>query len=377
MSNKKQMVIFHFAPMELYPPLINLGTYLSQQINSNPNVHITIITTEASKSLAKIYLPNIRIIRYQAIEPNKSIVNKITRYLRIYWYTLWVLIRLGPTVILYFETLSSLPVIIYKKLFRKVNVFIHYHELVTLEELNQGRMLNSFLNKMERKFYTKAIWISQTNSQRLCYFRNQYNLNLRPAILKVLPNYPSQTWIESKANSSFPQDGILRILHIGVLSTETLYLTEVLQFFGNKKNFQIDFFSHTPHPQILEEFAQYNNICFKGSIDYGEIIKLKGMYDVGLVLYKGTSINVKYCAPNKIFEYLALDLDVWCSDKLVTAHDFQNERNYPKILMVNYASLENFQWETALNRRGLEYKKSPYFCENLYKPLWESINRFL
>ena len=375
MNKNKAIVVFHFAPIELYPPIINLGSYLSEKVSKG--TRIIIVTTQTPKSLTRIDLPKIKIIRYLGIDPNKSKLNKLTRYLNIYWSTLWLLIWLRPRVVIYFETLSSLPVIVYKKLFRKANVFIHYHELVTLQELSHGRRLNSFLNKMERKFYSRVVWISQTNLHRLNYFKKQYNLNLGPTILKILPNYPSQTWIESRADCRFPQDGVLRMLHIGALSNETLYLKEVLQFFGNKKSVKIDFFSHSITPQILDEFKKYDNIHFLGCIDYDRIPSLKGLYNVGLVLYKGISLNVKYCAPNKIFEYLALDLDVWCSDKLITAKDFKMESTYPKIIMVNYESLKDFQWESAINRKGMQYKKSSYFCENIFKPLLVSINQFL
>src|SRR5690606_28227965 len=129
------------------------------------------------------------------------------------------LLKYRPKVVFYFETLSSLPILIYTQFFKNTSIYIHYHEIVTLAELNQGRTLNKFLNKLENKnLYTKATWISQTNMHRIQIFIDQYHLNYDSEKHRILPNYPPETWIDqgvSETNVSFMKGSKVKLLHIG------------------------------------------------------------------------------------------------------------------------------------------------------------------
>lgn len=373
MKKKKELVILHFAPLEIYPPVINLGVFLSKF--SNPNINITILTTFPELKIDSVEIDNVKVIRFKGIEPNNSKFEKAARYFKIYFSMFIYLIKVKPKVVLYFETLSSLPVLLYKKFFKNVSVFIHYHELVTKEELMDGRLLNKYLNIAEEKQYPKASWISNTNTQRTNLFSKQYEIPDRQ-ILKELPNYPSREWVENKIHPNIHEkkNGVVRLVHIGALSNDGMYLQEVLEFFGDKEGYALDFYSHSKDKLIEKKLTSYSNVDFKGSINYNEIVSLKGKYDVGLVLYKGTSLNVAYCAPNKIFEYLGLGLDVWCSDKLITARDYQISETFPKMVMVDYTKLSEDTLKEVISHAGLKFKESPYVYENVYNDVLIKIN---
>jgi hypothetical protein len=152
-----------------------------------------------------------------------------------------------------------------------------------------------------------------------------------------------------------------------------MYLTEVLTRFGNSSEFSIDFYSFTFSDNVKVLINQYTNCHIMGAIQYKDIPKLKGKYDVGLVMYKAESLNFKYNAPNKIFEYLALDMDVWCSDRLFTAKEYKRDHCYPKLLMVDYDNLETFNENKALDKTGLAYKQSNYICEEVYESFLEHL----
>lgn len=372
MKKKKELVILHFAPLEIYPPVINLGVFLSKF--SDPNINITILTTFPELKIDSVEIDNIKVIRFKGIEPNNSKFEKAARYFKIYFSMFIYLIKVKPTVVLYFETLSSLPILLYKKIFKNVSVFIHYHELVTKEELMDGRSLNKFLNIAEEKLYLKAAWISHTNIHRLELFHTEFPF-LKGSVLKAMPNYPSSSWLKApKQALDIKQDNVTKLVHIGALSLKGMYLEKVLKHFGDNPSYSITFYSHKFTEEVNELISNYNNCSIKGSIAYQDIPTLKGLYDVGLVLYNGSSLNFTYNAPNKIFEYLALGLDVWCSDKLITARDYQISETFPKMVMVDYTNLSKDALKEIISHDGLKFKESPYVYEKVYYDLLNKIN---
>ncbi|MGV8815430.1 MAG: hypothetical protein ACOH2D_15110 [Gelidibacter sp.] len=312
---------------------------------------------------------------------SSNIANKLISFLDYFIYTLKALLYLmsHPKNVFYFESISVFPLLLFKKVFGllNTNIFVHYHEYFSKEDYKKQSFFERLGRKYELPILKNAKWISHTNKNRLKFFENDFP-TLDASKFNVMPNYPSKLWLINtpKYNSkeTLKEAEVIRLLYIGSLSFEGLYLNEVLTQFGNNNKFEITFYSHTSNKNIIDTLKSYQNVKFKGSIQYENIPKLTGKYDVGLVLYKGNSINVRYCAPNKIFEYLALDLDVWCSDKLITAKDYIIDKTFPKMIIVDYTNLETFDFREAMNKIGLNYKQSPYFCEEVYYNLLEKLD---
>lgn len=367
---KKKIVIVHFSPLELYPPVMNLLDYFSEE---GSDFKFIVFSTSSSDNLKTYFNSNIEINRFRPVVPSHNVIIKISRYLAFYLSAFLTLLRIKPNRIIYFESLSALPAIWYKIWKNDAAIYAHYHEIVTLGELKSGRLLNRLINGIEAKYYPKFTWISQTNKTRISIFKDQYRLNAKLESFGVLPNFPPKSWISS---SSLPRKNnrIIKLLHIGALSIKGMYLKEALDQFGSNPNYTIDFYSHNFSTEVKEAILQHKNCTIHGAINYQDIPKLKGLYDVGLVLYKALSSNVKYCAPNKVFEYLALDLDVWCSDKLITAKEYERLDCYPKMIMVDFTKLDQFNTDKAIDRAGLDYVVSSYVCEPEYETLLNVLN---
>lgn len=360
--NKKKVIIIHFLPLEIFPPVMNLCDYLS---NLESQYEVTVFSTKASTTISEYVNPNIKIFRFLPINPSAFFVFKIFRYLSFYVFTFIKIVNINSSRIIYFETISSLPALLYKFLNKKVQIFVHYHEIVTLEELKRVGGLVKFLNKYEVKFYESFKWISQTNSDRMNIFVSQYRLEFNPIKFKVLPNYPPRSWI-SHPVALVDFQRVIRLLYIGSLEVEKTYIHEVLDYFGSNPNYTIDFFSFNYSVEVLNAISRHSNCRMRGGVSYQEIPKLIGLYDAGLVMYKGHSLNVEFCAPNKLFEYLALGLDVWCSDKLISAKKFERIDCYPKVIFLDFSKLALFDVDKALDKTKLEYVASPYLAEKAY-----------
>jgi hypothetical protein len=368
------VVVFHFQPLEIFPPVMNFLNSLEKKITDDTRIFV--ITTSNDPRLKNYQNENITIIRYRGINPYQNKFIKLLRYTYIYLGAFFLLITKRPKSIFYYETLSALPCVIYKKIFSKVKLFVHYHELVTQDELKTNRLLNKFTNKLEEKNYSKYSWISQTNEQRLDLFLDQYQILKNSNIHFILPNYPSKNWLNYSLNDKLVSTDKIRLVHIGALSSESMYFIEVLNFVANSEHFYLDFYSFTDDQTIISKIETSKNCSFKGGINYESIPEISHLYDVGLVLYNGSSLNFTYNAPNKIFEYLALGWDVWCSNKLLTAFQYQITNTFPKMLIVNFEELNTFKYKEEISRENLRFTPSPYNCEMIYSPLINKLTTY-
>lgn len=352
-----KLLILHFRPKHLYPPLLNILDYFQE----NELDYLLVTSAKLRKT-------------------DSSPLGKFLSIVDYFLFTVKALYVLffKANKVMYFESISVLPVVIYKKIFRssKKMIVVHYHEYFSQEDYQRQSFFERTGRKYEIPILQESQWISHTNQDRLELFKKEFP-NIDTSKCHIMPNYPSRKWQEANSFSNNDYtDGTqpIRLVYIGALSFTALYLDEVFEYFGGDKRFSLDFYSRCDDQKIIDRIANYDNFNFKGSIDYNHIIDLKGKYDVGLVLYTGKSLNYKFNAPNKIFEYLALDLDVWCSDKLLTAHNYVITKTYPKMLLVDFENLESFNVLEAISRKGKNYKSSPYICEEVYASLLKKIN---
>ena len=217
-----KLAIVHFQPLELYPPIQNLIQFMGPISDGN---EIYIYTTEADKKADqfKTDASGITIKRLGKSGNQLPGLRRYGNYLLFYVGCLYKLIRLKPTSILYYETLSSFPVYIYSKYFNsKTTVLIHYHEYTAPDEYNNGMKLARLFHKYEKKLYPKASWVSHTNIYRM----QQFVTDVQPVIInnqQVLPNYPPKSW---QTNPVLHIDIPLKIIYVGALSLDTMYVKE-------------------------------------------------------------------------------------------------------------------------------------------------------
>ena len=342
-----KLVILHFRQKELYPPLLNMLAFLDQE------------------GIAYKFIGG-----YKSTASKNKGINQIKLYVKYLKFVLSGFFAIMSTRrnVLYYESISALPVELYNRLLptNRLRIFIHFHEYFSKNEYKNQSFLEKTGRAQELDLFKKAVWISHTNKDRLELFKRDIGFEIKTSVLRTMPNYPPKSWSALNKSNIGNSNSKIKLLHIGSLSFAGLYLKELLDHFGNDERFEMHFYSHIKNAEVIESLKKYSNVLFHGSIAYNDIPTLRGSYDIGLVLYKGESLNFTYNAPNKIFEYLALDLDVWCSDKLLTAAKYQNQLSYPKVIMVDFENLDSFDDLVAIDRKNLNYQRMDYFCENVY-----------
>lgn len=368
---KKKVAIIHFHPVEYYPPIHNLLTYIS---DNQKNVYIYFYSTKNEKGLNKVNYNITKDFRITKIKQNSNRLLRFLKYIYFNIFTIFSILRIRPDSILYVESISSFPAYLVSKFFfKKTQILIHYHEYTTPEQYQNDMKIVRYLHKKETFLYRKAIWLSQTNSDRLKLFKSNFpEVNFHDT-LKTLPNFPPKKWKNNNKECKQRQINFpIKLVYIGSLAKGNMYSEELLNWVKKQKGkITLDLYAINFHADIIDflQTLNCNYIEFKGGLNYQEIPMVLPKYDVGIIMYKAVTPNVKYCASNKLFEYLACDLDVWVSKEMVSSSPYVRTNYYPKVLKVDFSDLNNFDWKKAIDRKGLEYKPTNYFCENVLPKL--------
>jgi len=281
--------------------------------------------------------------------------------------------------VLYFDTISSWPALMYKKIKRsKIKLMAHYHEYCSPQEYANNMLLIKAFHRMEAKMYPHSYhWISQTNEVRLQKMVYDNHLeSIEQSVFHTMPNYPSKFWAKSKTNHEISKK--IRLVYVGSLGYDTTYLKELTEWVvKNKTDVTLDFYSHNVDEKAKSFLASVkeDTIQFHGSINYTQLPKVLINYDIGLVLYKPVSENWIHNAPNKVFEYIACGLDVWFSKTITYTITVARESTFPKIIAVNFENLNEFDFEKAIDRGGLCYKENNFFYENVYHEILTEISK--
>jgi hypothetical protein len=365
---KNPVIILHFAPLELYPPVQNLLVTL--EANSNVNAYL-ISTTLPDNRLPNFKINNSKskILRIGTSGAQLHVIRRYYNYFLFFGFSIFFLVVKRPSKVLYFETISSLPCLIYKKFFRRNSkIYIHYHEYISPDEYATGMKLNKYFHRLESRFYNIASWVSHTNQFRMDRFKN----DLLPTSISnpfILPNYPPMHWRrEPKKNFTRP----IRILYVGALSLTTMYTLE----FANwviKQNGQVnwDVYAYNCSEEARSFLSSLKSewITLHSGVSYNELPTILDEFDIGVVLYKGIIPNYVINAPNKVFEYLASGLSVWFPSEMIGTYEYETQGTYPMVVKLDFMNLDNYTLDSLTYTKNLQLKEFEFYCENALRPL--------
>lgn len=370
MQKKKypSICIIHFLPLELYPPVMNLIDFLSKNYEGK----ILVLTTiKAHNNKLSIYQNDSLIVRIKRMRfSGSNFLTRLLEYFLFYLEGLILLFRFNPKSVLYFESISSWPALIYKRLKRsKIRLMVHYHEYTDPRSSEEKTFLSGWMHKIEQRMYHHFSWISHTNEVRLQMFKDDNDLNDLPlSLFHVVPNYPSRSWI-TESNGHYSNEKVKKLVFVGSLGYDNMYLQEMIDWLGKHQDeFSLDIYSHNMDEKAKAALQEQSldNVRYCGSTDYAALPKILKSYDVGLVIYKPYSQNTIHAVSNKVFEYMACGLDTWFSEDMAYTMQYSRIEAYPKLVPVNFKQLDSFDYLSALSKENLNYEASGFFYENVY-----------
>ncbi len=364
----ENIFIIHFNPIELYPPVQNLLNYAA----THSGKKLFVLTNSSINKSQKNFTSasdQIRIIRLANSGPGMNAVSRYFNFILFYVGSfLWLLFK-KPSRVLYFETLSSFPAILYKKIRGKsVAIFVHYHEYSSVEEYTNGTKLLKYFHRLEKRLYPQVAWLSHTNIYRMDQFVKDIAAVEIP-FKRILPNYPPQSWA-APARSIIKEP--VRIVYVGALSLHTMFTKEFSEWVVEQNGKVIwDIYSYNTRQNARDYLSALNCkfIQLKEGIPYNQLPQILKHYDVGVVLYTGHILNYVYNAPNKLFEYLACGLDVWFPAVMKGSIPYINTLSYPKVIALDFTKLQELNLPLTLKRQSHIEKKNIFFCENVLDEL--------
>jgi hypothetical protein len=377
-KQKSKLCIIHFLPLEAYPPVMNLVDYLADI----QHIELAVVSNhiEKKKNLSEYVAKNDQVKIFRPGKTHQSAILRYWNYFKFYLGTLFFIVRYAPEHILYVETLSSWPALIYKKLKgKKVNLLVHYHEYATPNEYATRMLLSKWMHKIELNMYKQFSWISQTNPVRMGMFRNDYPevfSNINPEVFQIMPNYPPRSW-EDISKTGLLDKRPVKLVYVGSLGLKNMYLEEVVNWLKNyQQDFTLDIYAHNINEEAKSflDAADAPNVKYCGGCTYQLLPGVLKKYDVGIVIYKPFSLNTVNAVSNKVFEYVACGLDVWFSTDMTFTFEYTKLNAYPKIIPVDFSKLDQFDFKAALSREGISYEPSLYYCENIYQHLVSKLN---
>lgn len=360
----------HYMPLEYYPPVTNLLDCLSQE----KDLQIKTWSCFNVKN-RKEYTSGdqIKISRTTFPKSSDTKLQRFLKYVRFNLNCFWGLVLFQPDKILYFESYSVGPVYYFLKLFgSKTELLIHNHEYFDPEWYKSGMTLVKHYHEQEKSYlFEKASWISQTNKDRVRLFIQDHGEELTKK-MRVLPNYPPKSWtIHPKSKD---HDGAIKTVFIGSLSLKTTYLENYCNWVIDQNGkVLMDIFSYNLDLDTKDYLNNLSSPYIKfdgGGVEYHDIPKKLSKYDVGLILYKAYSPNFKYNAPNKLFEYLTCNLQVWYAEELMGIAPYQSNRVVP----IDFQNINDFRPDALLNAASVGVS-SRFSAEEALMPLIDKLKQ--
>jgi len=370
---KNRIAVVHYQPIELFPPVMNF----MEALHAKDTDAVQLFTTRLDKNdISYFEKVNCRIFRFP-LPKKEAFIKRLLKYFYFNFSVLLRLIRLRPHRILYYETYSAFPVYIYKRFVNpKVEVFIHCHEYFSPEWWRTtATSLLRFYFKCEKSYlYPNAKWISHTNNERLQLFSKDIGIPDLP-VGRVFPNYPPSAW---RKLTTPKDDGLpIKMVYVGSFgSMDTLYIKEAVQWvkqLEGKATLDVYSFEIPPYIKQYIDSTDCPFISLKGPVNYYELPGILQHYQVGLILYKGTTKNFTYNAPNKLFEYLACGLDVWYPTDIEGIYPYDSAEYWPKVVRLDFNRLLDYNIIKIAERKPEFVRDIDYTCEKASQPLVDAL----
>ncbi len=371
-----RVAVIHWFPIERYPPAFNLIRTLSARGAFSLQVYTT---SDRAKEVK--FADSVIIQRTPFPMRSDSRLTRLWRYLQFPFLMMFALWRFHPDVIFYYEPHSAIPVCLYAMINRRCRIFAHHHEYHVPAEFSQrGMRFAWFGHWMEKRFlYRRLEWLSQTNAIRNKLFLADHP-QVNPRIVRELPNLPPREWHSAPRRLWIDSPKPLRLVYVGAVSLVDTFIQELTSWLLRQSPdlITLDVISQNTDAvtdQFLKSLDAEHVRYLNEGIAYDDLPAFLRNYHVGLILYRGNTLNYIHNAPNKLFEYLVCGLDVWFPKQMEGVKPFARTETIPRVIEVDFENLEQATvvCDSNVSREGLTDEHWTQTCEDACEPLVKAI----
>ena len=170
----------------------------------------------------------------------------------------------------------------------------------------------------------------------------------------------------------------VKCVYIGAVSLKDTFIREFCEWvIGQQGQVLFDVYAYNiPRDTVdyLENLESEFVRFFDKGVEYDGMPDLLRRYQVGLILYRGNTLNYVFNAPNKLFEYLVCGLDVWFPKEMKGIYPYERNDLLPKVIRIDFIKMSSFDLGRAMDRNGLPWKVDEYCCEDVFVELERALD---
>jgi hypothetical protein len=308
----------------------------------------------------------------------QSAAVRLLQVLRLCITILFGLLQSRAEAVLYFEPHSAPAVFLYLLWNRSARLFVHYHEYRELSHFrDRGNAIARLGHWLESQWlFRRCEWISHTNADRVRMFLEDHPC-VSSTLVHAIPNYPPPDWLSRVPIKCQTPSQILRLVYVGAVSLNDTFIREIVGWVAKYKNHrvQLDIYAGNTASSARDYLQNLQSPAvrfFPGGVPYGHLPEILANYDVGLVLYRGTTRNYIYNAPNKLFEYLICGLDVWYPRQMLGVRPVAAELRHQQVLELDFEQPEMLDAILEQPRRQ-PMREWRHTCKDALQPLCQAL----
>ncbi|WP_281613893.1 glycosyltransferase [Flammeovirga sp. SubArs3] len=259
-----------------------------------------------------------------------------------------------------------------------------YHQFEVIEEKKLDYVSILLLKYFKKKVKKTDLFIFPEKNRKCLFYKKML---LTEAPFYILPNTCDVK--EMKQNKALvlndiPQD-VTIVAHVGRLGGGNDYLPEFLiaikKMFELNENFHFLFIGNST--KEIEEFLlnyKGKNVTVTGFINHSELDAYYRRIDIGLVLYKNTSENFEYCAPNKLYEFWSYGIPVLGHQLTGLVDVYKDKENLGELIKMddNIQFCKGFRKLNEISHNDVQKMFKLNFSFNLFEQgLIDNINKLL
>lgn len=247
--------------------------------------------------------------------------NKIMRYLIIVWKVLMYARKTHADIFYGHDFYAALPILVIRIFMPYYKTVYDAHELYLPQKDIPFSFRDRFFYFWEKRIVKKVSVLIAAQKERAKIMKKFYKLEKMPIVVRNVSKLPRsdkqlKPEIEKACNDFFKKPGITigyaGAIDLGRGLEELLKAAENLN--GTHKVFIV---GSGVDSQILRERAvEYKKIQILqiDAVPYEQLAVVLKKCDIGFVYYSTDTLNNKYCASNKIYEYASIGIPMVSND---------------------------------------------------------------
>lgn len=300
------------------------------------------------------------IYRYKSIAGYKrqSISQKTLRYLTLSKFLFKKMLRSkGDKAIIFVTDLYTLVMCILLKREHHKIVYLQY-EIIEKEYLNR---LDRFLFNIVKRSYKKVDLFVTPESNRTDLLKKVLH-QVSSDLFFTLPN-TNNNKVELTEKKVTNRTIVTHIGAVGLSHHIKSFLDAVSQL--DAQLYEVRFIGNLTN-EVIELINSYDcgSIKIIGQLKHSELKQYYLDTDVGVILYKDVSLNHRFCAPNKLYEYWSHGIPV-IGDKLPGLTSVFNEPFLGKLIAMEKPEEIMYALEELKNQKGNKQIILDYFNSQL------------